>query len=341
MQTLSSCGIYRTKIFLKSFLSYLFIRFFYNRAKLSSVFSVVSIQYNLQMDIFIVKMLTFAFSQTKCVVGSFNPAWYTCTTHRCRLKISFFYSLWLPDMCFWWGFRTAARNYFTGCCCRTSRGSCPSFTPPRWAWPASNTGWYSEDQGKTHSQQCLYKRALPSCSAELILILYRRLVRLFSISLFPNTSVFNSFVIKCFMMSVLIIVLLLWYQPALSCSAGCVVSRFYCFWPFANHVSLLPIWMFGDKECELKAAVTKPPLLSLARPTLQQTAPYSVCPVMAACLRGSGGFGDSHTHTHTLSLISFYWLFYTALDGLLTPAAAGRGLNIFGLYSFNLTIQQC
>lgn len=227
MQTLSSCGIYRTKIFLKSFLSYLFIRFFYNRAKLSSVFSVVSIQYNLQMDIFIVKMLTFAFSQTKCVVGSFNPAWYTCTTHRCRLKISFFTPC-DSQICVSDGASGPQRETVLPGAVVGHREVHAHHLHPHGGpgLPAIRADIQKTKVRHTHNS--LYKRALPSCSAELILILYRRLVRLFSISLFPNTSVFNSFVIKCFMMSVLIIVLLLWYQPALSCSAGCVVSRFYC-----------------------------------------------------------------------------------------------------------------
>lgn len=39
-------------------------------------------------------------------------------------------SLLFPDMCSWWGSRIAARSFSTGCLCQTSKGSCPSFTPP-------------------------------------------------------------------------------------------------------------------------------------------------------------------------------------------------------------------
>lgn len=48
----------------------------------------------------------------------------------------------------WWRCRTGTRSSSTACWLRTSRSSCPSCTPPPWAWPVSSTAWPSGDPGE-------------------------------------------------------------------------------------------------------------------------------------------------------------------------------------------------
>lgn len=120
------------------------------RKQILCLFSLFSFSPNLDPSLWILYPCLLH-SNTQVLTSDFNnPSCEKQVRVLGMLKIkALFSSLSLPDTCFWCRSRTVTRSCSTACCCRTSRSSCRSFTPPPWAWPASSTAWYFQDRGET------------------------------------------------------------------------------------------------------------------------------------------------------------------------------------------------